>query len=127
MSATGRAAREVVHRPTPALDPSFAGVRLGVGLHRRDGVRGIRRLGQVAQEQLDAGTHRVHVGVLEPGAQQRSVEIDHAGGLADQVGRGRFGYDRRHTTVRHGDGVPAQGLAVSGEHGTADEQYVCRH
>ena len=94
------AARVVVHRPAAAEDPRLVGVRVGVGADAGDGVGGIRGLGEVALQELDARADRVDVRVLEAGAEQRAVQLHHAGVLVDELVRLGVGHDRADAASR---------------------------
>ena len=77
------AAREVGHRPAAAADPCLIRVRCGV---RGDDIE-IRReapdSGQVAAQAVEAGGHRVDMGVAEAGRDRPAAEVDDPRARAD--------------------------------------------
>ena len=126
-AADRRTAGVVVHRPSPAEDPRLVGMRRGVRSHALDGVRGIRRLGEVALEQLDSAADRVDVGVLEAGAQQSAAEVHDAGVGADVRGGLGVGDDRGDAAARDGDRAVVERGAGAGEDRAAGEEQICGH
>ncbi|MDF2575061.1 MAG: hypothetical protein K0S05_1973 [Agromyces sp.] len=99
-------------------------MRRGVGLDRGDGVCGIRRLAEVAHEQLDACAHRVDVRVLEAGTEQSAVELHDARPCVDESVDLRLGHHRRDAAVGHGDRLTMDRISGAREDGTADEEHV---
>ncbi len=122
--AGGRAPGEEVHGPAAAADPGGLGVLLGVGGHHRQVAVDGALLAQVAAEHLDAGHRRMHVGVLESGDEQSSVEVDHLGVRVGEGAHRRVVGDGEDPSAPDGDGGADRRRSGPGEHLSAHEYGV---
>ena len=85
----GGAAREDVHRPSPAEDPFALGMVARVGLDREQVVLLGRQVVQVALHHVEAAEDRMHVGVLEPRHEHLPGEVDDLGAAARRASGSR--------------------------------------
>ena len=120
------AAREVGHRPAVAADPRLVRVRGGVRRDRRQVGVQPARIGQVAAQPADAGTHRVDVGVPETRRHRSAAQLDDTGPRSDPAAHGVVATDRDDPPLADRDGSRERPARVHRGHAATTEDEIGR-